>query len=154
MRKDTVNDSKYVQLVAPQAASTDQSGSVDTQGYENCEVIVNFGAEGITLSGTDKIEVKLLHSDTDSAYVAVAAADIVVPTNPTSATGVSQAPDTNGTVFLADGNADIPGIAAFGYVGSKRWVKATVDFSGTHGSATPVSVAARLSAPNFGPANG
>lgn len=148
--KDYVNDKKISQVLVPLARTADANGEIDRQGYDALTILFDFGAEGITLSTTDKIEAVIEHSDSSgSGFAAVAAADIVVPDNaPTGA----QAPDTNGTVFVADGNADIPSIPAFGYVGSKRYVKATLNFSGTHGAGTPTAVTAILENPLYKPA--
>lgn len=150
MRKDTVNDEHNTQMIAPAVYAADTFGAVDLQGYESASILFNFGAEGVTLSGTDKIAAVLKHSDDNSTWVAVAAADVVVPSN--APTGVA-APDANGVVFTADANAKIPVVFAIGYVGSKRYVQATLDFSGTHGTGTPIGVTAELEEPNFSPAS-
>lgn len=148
--KDYVNDKKVSQVLAPAARTADAGAEIDRKGYDALTILFDFGAEGVTLSGTDKIECVLEHSDTSgSGFTAVAAADVIVPDNaPTGA----QAPDTNGTVFVADGNADIPAIPAFGYKGSKRYVKATLNFSGTHGTGTPTAITAILENPAYRPA--
>lgn len=148
--KDKVNDKKVSQVLAPAVRTADANGEIDRLGYDALSILFDFGAEGVTLSTTDKIEGVIEHSDTSgSGFAAVAAADIVVPENaPTGA----QAPDTNGTVFVADGNADIPANALFGYKGSKRYVKVTLNFSGTHSTGTPTAVTAILENPLYSPA--
>lgn len=148
--KDFVNDKKVSQVLAPAVRTADANGEIDRKGYDALTIEANFGAEGVTLSGTDKIEIVIEHSDTSgSGHVAVDAADIIVPDNaPTGA----QAPDSNGTVFVADGNSDIPAVAAFGYKGSKRYVKVTLNFSGTHGTGTPTAITAILENPLYRPA--
>lgn len=148
--KDFVNDMKVSQALAPAARTADASAEIDRLGYDGLSIAFDFGAEGITLSTTDKIEAVIEHSDSSgSGFEAVEAADIILPSNaPTGA----QAPDENGTVFVADGNADIPAIPVFGYKGSKRYVKATLNFSGTHGAGTPTAVVAILHNPLYRPA--
>jgi len=151
MFADEINEKKFVQLFGPVAATADQNGTVDLNGYNAASIVFNLGAEGITLSGTDKIAATIQHSDDNSTWVAVGASDIIIPKG-IVATGLA-APDTNGVVFTADANAKIPAVFGVGYRGAKRYLKAIADYSGTHGTATPVSALAILEEPNFDPAS-
>jgi hypothetical protein len=89
-----------------------------------------MGAEGITLSTTNKIEIELEHSDDDATYTDVtSSADVIGAT-----------PDSNGVIATFDANGEAPSIASVGYIGGKRYIRAVANFSGTHGTATPLSV--------------
>ena len=49
--QDLSNNIKLMQSLAPAARDADANGTgVDTQGYENVAIVVDSGAEGITLS--------------------------------------------------------------------------------------------------------
>ncbi|MCA0848331.1 hypothetical protein [Salipiger thiooxidans] len=119
-------------LVAIAAAALDADNTppaVDLQGYNAAEIVLAVGIGGITFSGTNKIEFKLTHSDDDSAYEAVTADDVL---------GV----DSVGTGGIIKALTEAHAAAAayrFGYVGSKRYLKLTADFSGTHGTGTPIA---------------
>ena len=108
--QDLNNNIKLVQSLAPAVRTADANGDgVDLQGFEACSnVVVDSGAEGITLSSTNKIEFELEHSDDDSTYSDVAQADVI---------GVTLG---SGGLFLTlDDNAESPQISEIGYVGSK-----------------------------------
>lgn len=150
MRFDFVNNKKVVQGLAPAGRTADASATIDTDGFNGVTLMVEFGAEGVTLSATDKVEIKVEHSDASgSGFTAVKEADLILPANKAAAL---VAPDSNGVVAVLDDNAEMPATYAFGYRGSKRYVKVTIDFSGTHGTATPCAVHAILEAPEFAPA--
>ncbi len=102
--------------------------ALDLQGYESAEILLAIGAGGITFSGTNKIEFKLSHSDDDQTYTDVTAADML---------GVETV--TDGIIKAL--TAEHAGAATyrFGYKGGKRYLKLLADFSGTHGTGTPIS---------------
>ncbi len=125
--RDLKNNIGVVQSLAPAARDADANGTgVDLQGFESATVIIDMGAEGITLSTTNKIEIELEHSDDDSTYTDVAAADVI---------GAS-----SGTIGTFDANGEIPAVSSVGYIGGKRYIRAVANFSGTHGTATPLGV--------------
>lgn len=112
--------------LAPAVRTADTNGTgVDLSKYESAEVIFNVGAEGVTLSGTDKIALELEESDDDVTYTDVAAADMI-------------GEESAGTVRTLDDNAECPAVYRVGYIGSKRYVRAVLNFSGTHGTGTPI----------------
>lgn len=145
MKRDGVTDKKIVQLLAPAARDADANADLDLAAYGypgKVTICFAFGAEGITLSGTDKIEAKLRHGASATPTTAVAATDVVFPADAVAA--IQPGVSTTGLIAIADGNADIPGVFSVGYVGSSRYVNALLDFSGTHGAATPTAVWAIL----------
>lgn len=65
------------------ATLTDDSTpvAIDLRGHDGAEIILAIGAGGITFTSTNRIEFILTHSDDDSSYEAVTAADLLgVPT--------------------------------------------------------------------------
>lgn len=140
--QDLSNNIKLMQSIAPVAASADANGTgVDTQGFENVAIVVDTGIEGITLSGTNKIEFELEHSDDDSTYVDASSSD------------VNGTLGANGLFLTLDANAETPQISEIEYLGTKRYVRVVANFSGTHGSATPISAFVILGKPRHAPAS-
>jgi hypothetical protein len=43
-------------------------------------------------------------------------------------------------VATFDADTEIPAVTTVGYIGGKRYIRAIANFSGTHGSGTPLSV--------------
>ncbi|MDX2277723.1 MAG: hypothetical protein NW206_19910 [Hyphomonadaceae bacterium] len=154
MQRDLLNDLKIAALAAI-ASTTDKTLAVDRKGYGTLAFLANIGIEGITLSGTDKIALLLEHADDNGSgaagtYAAVAAADVVIPEQFASHASID-ATVASGVVATFDANAELPAVLGFSYAGSKQWVRLTVDYSGTHGVATPVSAVAMLGTPQFAP---
>jgi len=102
--------------------------AIDLQGYNAAEIVLAVGAGGITFSGTNKIEFKLTHSDDDSTYTDVATADML---------GVTVASD--GIIKALTSAHASASAYRFGYKGGKRYLKLLADFSGTHGTGTPIA---------------
>ena len=129
--KDLKNNIGVVQSLAPAERNSDANGTgVDLQGFESATVVIDMGAEGITLSTTNKIEIELEHSDDDATYTDVtSSADVIGAT-----------PDSSGVIATFDANTEIPAVATVGYIGGKRYIRAIANFSGTHGSGTPLAV--------------
>lgn len=130
-------------LIGAAALDADNTpASIDLRGFNACEIAISVGVGGITFSGTNKVEFKLTHSDDDSSYSAVTVADML------------------GLAAVGSGGIIKSLIAAhaaaanyrFGYVGGKRYLKLLADFSGTHGTATPMAAMAILGRGNVQPA--
>ena len=115
--------------LAPANRTEDANGTgVDLQFFESALVVAQVGAEGDTLSGSVKIDLKLEHSDDNSAFTAVAQTDV---TDATIATG--------GIFATIDANAEAPAIHQLSYVGGKRYIRVVDDRTGTHTNGTPTS---------------
>jgi len=131
MARDLVNSIAVESTIVPAAYDADQNGTaVDLQGFESASIVASLGAEGVTLSGTTKIDIKLEDSDDGSTFAAVTGENSVI----------EGSVDASGIFFTADADAEIPAVATIGYRGGKRYVRAVADFSGTHGTATPLGV--------------
>jgi|TARA_B100000085_G_scaffold34295_1_gene28172 hypothetical protein len=128
--KDLANNISAAQSLAPAVRTSDTNGTgVDLQGFESATIIVDTGAEGVTFSGSVKIDFKLEESSDDSTYTAV-----------TSATAVTDGTvDSNGVFLTLDDNAETPQIASIGYVGGARYIRVVADFTGSHSTGTPVA---------------
>lgn len=121
------------ELIAPAALSADNTpAAVDVRGYRKATILLGVGVGGITFSGTNKIEFKLTHSDDDDTYTDVTAADLI---------GDDLLPDTitNGIVRALTAAHAAATLQKIGYIGGKGYLKLLADFSGTHGSGTPIA---------------
>ncbi|MGN6208830.1 hypothetical protein [Asticcacaulis sp.] len=131
--KDIHSGLSAVALITAAVLAADNTPTaLDLQGYNAAEIILAIGAGGITFSGTNKIEFVLTHSDDDTTYTAVTDADLI---------GVS---GTTGGIIKALKAAYAGGVHRFGYKGGKRYLKLLADFSGTHGTGTPIAALALL----------
>ena len=134
--KDLANNIKMVQSLAPAVVASDTNGSgVDLLGFESASVVVDTGAEGVTLSSSVKIDFKLEESDDDSTYTAVTSNDSVS----------DGAVDSNGIFLTLDDNAESPQIMTIGYLGSKRYIRVVADLTGSHSTGTAMSASVILS---------
>lgn len=117
-------------LLPPASYSADNTpASVDLGKAQSATIALQVGVGGITFSGTNKVEYKLTHSDvTDSGFTAVAQADVV---------GVTV--EEGGIVRSLVAAHAAPSATLVGYRGRKQFLRLLADFSGTHGSPTPMS---------------
>jgi len=107
--------------------------AIDLNGYSSALVEFSVGVGGITFSGTNKVEFKLTHSDDDSTYTAVDIDDVDLTDSNISAVG------SGGIVYSLIAAHAAATVVNVGYVGNKRYLKVLADFSGTHGTATPMA---------------
>lgn len=130
--RDLHSGIKVFSAIDAAALSADNTPpAVDLDGFNSAEIVLCIGAGGITFSGSNKIEFKLTHSDDDSTYTAVDAAHVLGEDSIGSGGIIKSltAPHATAAVYR------------FGYVGGKRYLKLLADFSGTHGTATPLAAA-------------
>lgn len=116
------------------AADTD-CADLDMQGYRSVVILANIGTEGITLDGSNYIEFVIQHADDDGSGSPDTYADV---TDNNIILGGTV--DSAGAFALVNAAADDNATYSIGYVGIKRWVRAQVEFTGTHGTGTPVCV--------------
>lgn len=113
----------------PVALTADATGaSVDLLGFESAAIEIQVGIGGITFTGVNKIDFVAEHSDNGTAWSQLVDADVQ------GKTGIT------GGIILSLQTAHAAGAAyKFGYIGGKRYVRVSPDFSGTHGVATPMA---------------
>ncbi|QIB32686.1 hypothetical protein [Ancylobacter pratisalsi] len=129
--RDIISNIAVASVIAPAAYDADNTpAAIDLQGFDSAMLAIHVGVGGITFSGTNKIEFKLTHSDDDSTYTAVTIDDVQ---------GIASV-GSGGIVRSLVAAHAAPSITRVGYVGNKRFLKLLADFSGTHGTATPLSV--------------
>lgn len=133
MRDLVSNISEQILLASATYAADSTPVAVDLLGFDSCAILIEVGVGGITFSGTNKVEFVLTHSDDNSTYVNVTDADLQ---------GVSGT--TSGIVYSLIAAHAAATVTEIGYVGGKRYLKLLADFSGTHGTGTPMSALAVL----------
>lgn len=115
-------------LAAAVLSADEASAAIDLQGYDAAEIAIAVGVGGITFSGTNKVEFVLEHSDDDSTYTKVELDDVL---------GVAAM--TDGIIKSLVAAHASAAVYRVGYKGGKRYLKLTADFSGTHGTGTPIA---------------
>ena len=129
MIRDLHDNLSAVTLVAPQTATADVTAvSVDLLGFRAAMVLLYIGIGGITFSSTNKIEFILEHSNDNSTWDVVTQAAVLGPT--VAAGGIVR------SLVAAKAAADIQELS---YIGGRRYIRLTPDFSGTHGTGTPMT---------------
>lgn len=128
--KDLFHNLGIAEAIPPAEYDADNTpAAIDLLGFESALLAIHVGVGGITFSGTNKIEFKLTHSDDDSDYAAVTADDLI---------GLSSV-GAGGIVLALTTAHAAASITRVGYVGGKRYLKLLADFSGTHGTGTPIA---------------
>lgn len=129
--RDMVHNIGPVQAIGPAVLAADtSSAAIGLAGFESAVLLLSVGAGGVTFTATDKIEFKVTHSDTaNGTYDAVTQIDIVGATV-----------GAGGTVLALTSAHASATIDKIGYVGNRGFIKVQADFSGTHGTGTPISV--------------
>lgn len=128
--KDLHSSLSAVAAIGAATLTADEtSAAVDLKGYQSAEILLAVGAGGITFSGSNKIEFVIEHSDDDSTYDAVADGDIL-----------GAAVESGGIVKALKAAHAAAAVYRVGYKGGRRYLKVKADFSGTHGTGTPLAV--------------
>jgi hypothetical protein len=117
-----------VLLASATYAADNTPVALDISGSEGVVIALEIGVGGITFTGSNKIEFKLTHSDDGVTYSDVDQDDVRGVT--VAAGGIIK------SLIAAHAAADVTKI---GYHGGKKYLKLLADFSGTHGSGTPIS---------------
>ncbi|MBN9065176.1 MAG: hypothetical protein J0H60_01515 [Rhizobiales bacterium] len=129
-------------LPAAVYAADNTPAAVDLNGYESAVLFLHVGIGGITFDATNKIEFKLTHSDDGTTYDAVTADDVQ---------GVASV-GTGGIVKALVAAHAADDVTKIGYMGGRRYLKLLADFSGTHGTGTPIAATVVKGNPRFAPA--
>lgn len=144
MRDMSKNTSPAILIANATLDADNTPAAVDLATFEAATIFLHIGAGGITFTSSNKIEFVLTHSDDDSSYTNVTAADIVTD---------ARAPSTitNGIVRSIVAAHAAATVQEIGYVGSKRYLKLLADFSGTHSTGTPIGALVARQMPLTGP---
>lgn len=139
--RDIHNHIDVVTAIAPVAMSADVTGlTIDTQGYNSCEMVVHIGITAETWSSSVRLDLILQHGALADAsdMAAVAAADFVGTCGPlpTYASGIFAS--------LQDAAVDDVKVYKVGYRGTKRYVRIFIDEVGTQSTGQPVSAVCLL----------
>lgn len=121
-----------VALAAAVLAADNAPAAIDLLDYQSATLLLNVGVGGIAFSGANKIEFVLTHSDDDVTYVNVGDDDVIKD-------AFAPAAITGGIVRALVAAHAAPTVQKLGYVGGKRYLKLLADFSGTHGTGTPIA---------------
>ena len=137
--RDLHNELKITQLLDPATLTADATAadtttaSIDMQGFDSAEIIVNVGESGDTLSASVKWDFALYESTDNTTFTAVADADLLTQGNAITTT-------TSGIFATVDAAAEDDAVYKVGYIGSKRYVHVNIDPTGAHTNGTPLSV--------------
>ncbi|MEN2980867.1 hypothetical protein P7L78_22000 [Tistrella bauzanensis] len=132
--RDLANNLGVAVLIPSATYDADNTpAALDIRGFDSCMICISVGVGGITFSGTNKVEYKLTHSDDNVTYAAVEQRDVLLATVGTG--GIIK------SLIAAHAAADVTKI---GYIGDKPYLKLLADFSGTHGTGTPMGAIAVL----------
>lgn len=135
MLKDLKSNLQVSSLLIPAVRNSDTNSSgLDLADALCAEIAVHLGDSADTLSGTNKIEIELEHSDDNSSWSDCADAEIDTAVTATN----------TGTFALVDAPSEDSTVFKVGYKGSKRYVRAVLNFSGTHSTGIPCSVVGML----------
>jgi hypothetical protein len=139
--KDIFRTTRTVIALAPAARNADNtSDAIDIRGFRSVLLQIAVGIGGITFSGTNKVEYKLQHSLNGTDFDAVAQRDV----SGVTVTGA-------GIVRALIAAHATPSIVPVGYIGGRPFLRLFTDFSGTHGTPTPMGALVLLADPNLGP---
>lgn len=132
--RDNRSKTNIQSVLAPAVRTADvTSSAIDLAGYDAATVEIHLAAGGITFDTTNKIEFTITHCDTSGGtYDDVTDADVILPAGRSVLTG--------GIVKSLIAAAAAASVDRIGYIGNRRYIKVTADFSGTHGVGTGIAV--------------
>lgn len=134
MKKNNIDVSE-VNVFGPETRTTDNTPTgIDLVDCASARIMIGVGVGGITFDSTNKVEFKVTHSDDDSTYTAVATGEVILGTNADASVG------SGGIVKSLIAAHAAASLTVVDYIGNKRYVKVLADFSGTHGTGTPLHV--------------
>jgi len=141
--RDQASNLSLATLVAAATLAADNTpAAVDLLDHGAATIALMIGVGGITFSGTNKVEFVLTHSDDDSTYVAVTDDDVIKDS--LAATTI-----TDGIIRALTAAHAAATVQRLGYIGGKRYLKLLADFSGTHGTGTPIAAIVIRGLPSF-----
>ena len=128
---DIKNNLKIVKGLSPATITANTSSAeCDLKGFSGAMCVVTTGVSGDTLSGTVFWNITLEHGDTSGALSTV--------TSNNDVTGGTLA--ANNSWALLNATTDASNVFGIGYVGGKKFLKATITKTGTHSNGTIVGM--------------
>ncbi|MFA7505290.1 MAG: hypothetical protein WCZ28_11370 [Burkholderiaceae bacterium] len=121
-----------IALSAAVYSADNTPAAIDLLDYQAATLLLNIGVGGITFTGANKVEFVLTHSDDGTTYTNVTDDDVVKD-------DLAPATITDGIIRALTAAHAAATIQKLGYVGGKRYLKLLADFSGTHGTGTPIA---------------
>jgi hypothetical protein len=122
-----------VSAIDPAVYAADNApAAIDLRDYQSATIHLAIGVGGITFTGTNRVDFVLTHSDDGTTYTMVGDDDLVKD-------ALAPPTVTNGVVRSLTAAHAAATLQKLGYVGGKRFVKLLADFSGTHGTGTPIT---------------
>jgi hypothetical protein len=143
--RDIARNLSPIRAILPATLTASPSRvSVDLQGFDSCAFLLDIGVGGITFDNTNRIDIRVEHSDDGSTWTNVGPNDVIgAPiAAPSAANGFVR------SLVAAKAAADT---TDFSYVGSRRFVAVTPIFGGTHGVGTLFYGAALRGNPHIAP---
>lgn len=138
--KDITHNLLAVKSIDPIVGNNTTEGTgvgVDLAGFDGAALIAHLGVSGDTLSGSVYVTVGFQESDAlGSGYADIAAADLL-------------GGDNN---VVVDAAAEDEVVIQRGYIGSKRYVRVLITFTGTHTNGIPISAVVIKGRPRHAPA--
>lgn len=129
--RDLHDNLSSMNLIAPAVLAADNTPtSIDLLGFRSAMVLIWVGIGGITFSGVNRVDFVLEHSSDNAAWSAVTQADVLGAT--VTGSGIVRS-------LIAAKAAIDPAPTEMSYIGGRRYIRLTADFSGTHGSGTPMT---------------
>jgi hypothetical protein len=120
-------------LLPPATINADNTpASFDIGAADSCSIFLAIGVGGITFDTTNKVEFVLSHSDVTGSGFTPVTQDHVAGVTVTGS-GIVR------SLVAAHAAATV---TAIGYTGGKRFLRLLADFSGTHGTGTPMTAVA------------
>ena len=148
--RDLNSNLKVVTAVLP-TLSTDgvgalASASLDLAGYDSAMLILSMGAKHAsdTINSTNKWTLLLEHADDDGTGVAGTYANVGTD----DVIGVTPA---SGVLKVIDTSGEMSSQFQYGYVGGRRFIRATLTPAGTITNGSPVAITLVKGHPNLAP---
>jgi|NOAtaT_6_FD_contig_61_2656809_length_1827_multi_2_in_0_out_0_2 hypothetical protein len=137
MIRDLANNVSAAYTLTPATRNSDATGtSVDLQGFRSAAIFLQVGVGGITFDGTNRLDMVMEHSDDGTTWAPVVQADL----NVLQTSGVAGTVTGSGIVRVFNAAHAAASFTEIGYIGGRRFVRVTSDFSGTHATGTPIAV--------------
>lgn len=134
--KDLASKIAIAPVIGPITIAADQTAVVvDRQGFESIVFHLGIGIGGITFDGSNYVEFTLEHSDDNSTWSNVALTDLAGDDIPASIVTAQNSASAIKRLIAAHAAAAVYEIA---YIGGKRYLRCDIEFTGTHGTGTPV----------------